>query len=241
MTGRHSTWTYRVCGSNRRRLRRRNASAGFSLIEILLVLAILVAIGAIAAPAMGEAFQRQKVQAAVQSLRGEWERARLRAMQTGQAQVFTCVPGSNEYSIQPFMTNSDAVNASSGATVMMAGSAAQIQSGNMLGAPSEEAQSSADMKTLDDEIRFIHCLVSSDMRAATVTQAQGGVSALGAISEMVLFYPDGSTSTAEVAIQNLRGDARCVRMRGLTGAAQIHVLPGVPPIDASSVPVTTQP
>lgn len=199
----------------------------FTLLEIILVLTILAVIGAIAVPGIGESFQRHKLQAAIQDLRSEWERARLTAMKTGQTQAFTCVAGTNQYSVAPYLTQSDATEGSAGATLVVGGTLAESQVGGGITAPDPTAATGT--KSLDNELLFVGCVVSTDMRAISVTQAQGGMTADGAVNQMVLFYPDGTTSTAELTIQNLRGDARCVRMRGLTGHAQIFVLPAVAP------------
>jgi hypothetical protein len=37
----------------------------------------------------------------------------------------------------------------------------------------------------------------------------------------ILFYPDGTTSTAEVTIKNERGKYITIKLRGLTGAARV--------------------
>jgi Tfp pilus assembly protein FimT len=220
-------------GGARRARWTRPAASGFSLIEIVLVLAILVAMGAIVAPTMGEAFQRQKLQAAVQSLRSEWERARLTAMRNGQTQVFTCEPGTSNYSLQPYLAEGDIVNAAVGATVAVGGVLATPQLDGSVTFDATPAGGS--VKQLDDDVLFVSCAVSTDMRAISVTQAQGGLTAQGALSQMVLFYPDGTTSTAEVVVQSPSGSARCVRMRGLTGHAQVHIVPNVAPATPGSV------
>lgn len=207
--------------------------AAFSLLEMILVLAILVAIAAMVAPAVGDAVLRQRLDASVSRLRSEWDRARLTAMKTGQTQVFTCVPTARDYSIEPYMSDADLVNASAGATVVTSGGtvAEATTDGTLTAAQS----TSGTAKQLDEDITFVSCAVSSDMRAMSVAQAQGGVTAMSTANQMVLFYPDGSTSTAEVIIQNAGGMQRAVRIRGLTGSTQI-LTPGELPAVASPLP-----
>ena len=94
-------------------------------------------------------------------------------------------------------------------------------------------QTESQSEKLEEDITFFSCLVSSDMRAYAVAQeAQTQSSGLSdvntqSIAQQVVFYPDGSTSTAEVQLQNKRGEVRAVRMRGLTGHSQIVALVNV--------------
>lgn len=195
------------------------ALAAFTLLELILVLAILVTIGAVVAPSVGDAFLRHRLQSSADRLRGHWDRARLTAMKTGQIQVFRCTLGSNTYSVQPYMASDDVLNASAGATVVTSGgTVAEATSQGTLTAPSS---SSAVEEKLEEQITFVSCAVNSDMRAMSVAQSQGGLAATTSVNQTVMFYPDGSTSTAEIIIQNADGAQRAVRMRGLTGTTQV--------------------
>jgi Tfp pilus assembly protein FimT len=216
-----------------RRAERKSRTA-FSLMEVLLVLAILVAIGAVVAPSLGDAFLRQRLLISVDRLRSDWDRARLTAMKTGQTQAFTCVLGQRDYSIQPYMMDADLMNASAGALVTTSGgTVAEATSVGTLEAP--EPTAAADGKQLDEDITFVSCAVSADMRSVSIAQVGGGLAATSMANQMVLFYPDGSTSTAEVIIQNPKGTQRAVRMRGLTGSTQV-LTPGQLPVVAPATP-----
>lgn len=194
----------------------------FTLIEMILVLAILVAIGAIVAPSFSDAFQRQRLLSSADRLRSIWERARLTAMKTGQTQLFTCTTGAGDFSVAPYMADADMVNSSAGASVVMGGTIAQTTTSGTMEAPPPEV---AAPQMLEDGITFVSCAVSSDMRAMSVAQSQGGTAALSAMNQSVMFYPDGSTSTAEVVLQDEAGKQRALRMRGLTGTTEV-ITPG---------------
>ncbi len=210
----------------------KKSRTAFSLIEIVLVLAILVAIGAIVAPSFGDAFLRQRLQVSADKLRTEWDRARLTAMKTGQTQMFQCVLGSGEYSIEPYLSGSDMVNAGAGATLITSGgTVVESTAGGGLTTPGTSSTTGTGKK-LEEDITFVTCTVSGDMRAASVAQAQGGIAAIGTMNQMVLFYSDGSTSTAEIVIQDTAGLQRAVRMRGLTGSTQVLVPGEIPTIIA---------
>jgi hypothetical protein len=88
---------------------------------------------------------------------------------------------------------------------------------------------SGTVKELDDNILFSSCTVSSDMRSYEVaeqSQASGGQLTTATLGQAIIFYPDGSTSNAEVRLQNSRGDMRAIRLRGLTGHSRVLTLAG---------------
>ncbi len=211
----------------------RAARGGFTLLELMLVLAILAAISAIAVPRIADMFERQKLRGAAGSLRLVWDSARITAMRTGQAQVFNCLPGSGSYTVKPLMLQSDATDVGQGATVMLSGGvAAETAANGMLTAADP---SLAETEQLEDQITFVSCNVVGNMRAyvtAQESQMTGGADVnTQNVGQAVIFYPDGSTSTAEVRIQNERGDVRAVQIRGLTGHSRV--------VEISNVPSTT--
>src|SRR5687767_13002379 len=73
--------------------------SGLTLVEVCLVLALLVVIGAISAPMLGGSFSRAALNGAGDLLRGAWSRARLAAMESGQTYVFRFQPNGRAYQI----------------------------------------------------------------------------------------------------------------------------------------------
>jgi Tfp pilus assembly protein FimT len=208
-----------------RRPRGTNRSAGFSLFELALVLAILVALGSLIVPAINGVLKERQFQRQADEVRILWEQTRLKAMRSGQAQVFRFVVGSGNYSIEPWLQSTDDVEASAGATVMMAGGMATIQNGPMgttlSAAPMDQvARDSADQ--LAEGFIFSAGSVLGDTRSLMIAQQTGTV--IGGASNSaapVMFYPDGTTSTAEVALQNETGSRKLIRLRGLTGEVTV--------------------
>ncbi|MCA9191676.1 MAG: prepilin-type N-terminal cleavage/methylation domain-containing protein [Planctomycetales bacterium] len=194
----------------------------FTLLELILVLAIIGLIGSIAVPALLDSYERQKVQSSADMIRISWEETRLQAMRTGQTQVFECVPGERDFSIRSLQQQSDYLNAGAGAELMTAsGMIVETQSNGMLSTQGTlPGQSAEDTEKLEESISFVSCIVAGDMRAYTTAQKTGTLST-NTSSQPVYFYPDGSTSTAEVRIQNTRGDVRSIQLRGLTGQARV--------------------
>ncbi|MCH7689054.1 MAG: hypothetical protein IH899_20665 [Planctomycetes bacterium] len=75
-------------------------------------------------------------------------------------------------------------------------------------------------KQLPEGVTFVASKAELDSRAAAV--ASGMVS--GTIDrefQDIVFYPDGTTSTAEVTIKNERGKYITIQLRGLTGVARV--------------------
>lgn len=206
--------------SSHRKPRRIVGPSGFSLFELLLVLVILVAVASIVVPSINGTLKQQQFQRECDRVRIVWEEARLKAMRTGQAQVFRFVAGSGEYSVEPWLQATDEVEASDGATVMMAGGLAQVdlQSGGM----SAAVELGTAAEKLEEGFVFSSGAVLGDTRTLLIQQQTGTVSGgAGNQSAPIMFYPDGTTSTAEVAIKNDQGAQRLLRIRGLTGEISV--------------------
>ncbi len=202
----------------------------FTLLELMLVLAIILAIGAIAMPRFTDLFDRQRLVASAETLRLAFDRACLEAMRTGQSQMFECTPGSGQYSVHPLAQDADLTNSGAGATVVNnLGMAVETQADGMLVAAAPTSLA-GEVKELEDKILFTSCIVSSDMRAyqiAEQSQATNGQLTTTTVGQAIIFYPDGSTSNAEVRLQNARGDMRAIRLRGLTGHSKVVTVAGV--------------
>lgn len=78
--------------------RRRSA---FTLLELLLVLALAVVLAAMAAPAMSGALARARLEAAAEQLATAWNEARLRAIRDGEPIAFRCELEKNVYRVSP--------------------------------------------------------------------------------------------------------------------------------------------
>src|SRR3954447_23299037 len=75
--------------------------SGLTLVEVSLVLALLVVIGAVAIPAMGGAFARASLRGSCDTLRAAWSKARMAAIQKGETYVFRCEPRGGRFQIVP--------------------------------------------------------------------------------------------------------------------------------------------
>ena len=74
---------------------------GYTLLELLLVLAILVILAATAAPLLRGTMQDAALRSAADTIRVELTRANVRAMKSGRIQVFRFEVGGTQFSVQP--------------------------------------------------------------------------------------------------------------------------------------------
>ena len=212
-----------------------------TLIELLLVLAILVAIAGIAAPTFDSMISSRRLPQSITRLRNEIMAARVTAMRTGQAQVMRATLQGNQYSIVPWLGGTEAQDSSAGATVMNAGGQI-VDTDSKTGAAIGPGGSSTETKELDEGVRFLTLETLVDTRNALAVQtttgtlpASGGSQGTEAsgLSSPLLIYPDGSSTTAQIVLVDTRGRRMGLQMRGVTG--QLITLQLIS-VDPSSLP-----
>ena len=99
----------------------------------------------------------------------------------------------------------------------------QLKNGNFLNTNINE-----EIKDLEEKITFVSCVVATDSRAYNLAQqSMAGQVSTANVGQVIIFYPDGSTSNAEVRLQNSRGEVRAVRLRGLTGHVKVLTITNV--------------
>jgi Tfp pilus assembly protein FimT len=214
----------RFHGHRRRRLAVRR---GITLLELMLVLALLVMIGAMSYPALQVPFQMQTLRKGGEVVRVEWSKARIRAMKSGQIQMFTFQPETGSYSIQPYFTEQDVLEADalhSGAGAMGAATATPQMA-------QQSELESAQPRELPEGVVFATVEVETDLRALQVQQQQL-TNPMANMTTMdpnqpppILFYPDGTTSDAKVVLTNQYQRLYVVvTVRSLTGVVKVSEL-----------------
>jgi len=184
---------------------------GITLIELMLALAIMVILAALAAPAVGRAWERYRVKAAGEQLRAAFTHAHVTAMRTGQIQVLRFEMGGDKYYLQPWMAGDEAINVS----------AEEAYEQSM---PSYQAEPVKEEK-LPEDVTFEVAEAKFDTRAMEIDEeAAKQQSALVQWSQPVLFYPDGTSSQAKITVANKRGQAVQVTLRKLTGLSTVSAI-----------------
>jgi type II secretory pathway pseudopilin PulG len=174
--------------------------SGLTLVEVILVLALLVIIGAVSVPLLAGSFSSAGLHSAGDMVRAAWGKARLAAMQSGQTCAFRYEPNGSRF---------------------------QVVTLNQLGLPEtselppddpDATYKAADMlrlprNRLPDGVVF----AAGDVSASSQLSAILPDAADGPWSNPILFYPDGTTSDAAVLLSNSRQTMIRVTLRGLTG------------------------
>jgi len=82
--------------------RRQPVRRALSLLEMMLVLAVLVAVGAMVLPALHGPLEDQRLLKSADLIRAQWTRARVTAMKNGRMYVFRYVTATDQYAIEPW-------------------------------------------------------------------------------------------------------------------------------------------
>jgi len=91
----------------------RGCRGGWTLFELLLVMAVLVMVAAIVSPSLESMYADVRLRGAADAIRAAWARARASAVNQGTAYRFSVIPNSGNYRIAP--DNADAAGGKAGA------------------------------------------------------------------------------------------------------------------------------
>jgi prepilin-type N-terminal cleavage/methylation domain-containing protein len=80
---------------------RRSATRAYTLLEVTLVTALLSIVAAMATPAITTMYAHQRLDAAIDSVRGAWATARAKAVLEGRSYRFAVVVGKGNYRVAP--------------------------------------------------------------------------------------------------------------------------------------------
>ena len=203
---------------------RTSKRSAFSLFELLLVLALLVAVAGIAIPTFESMIGSRRLGQSIDKLQNEIMAGRVTAMRTGQAQVIRMTLQGQDYSIAPWLGGSEAQDASAGATVMQSGQIIQTQPAS--GGAVLSGQASGTTQQLSEGVQFSAVETLVDSRNALAIQQAGGTvptdtgSSQGdgsGLSSPLLLYPDGSCTTAQIILADSKGRRMAIQLRGVTG------------------------
>jgi type II secretory pathway pseudopilin PulG len=187
----------------------------FTLLEIMLVLTLLVAIAAMAWPALLGPLASQRLRTAADQVRAAWVSARADAIDSGEIRVFRYQPDSGTYLVVPWEGLDPASESGTSAVAPAATAPASGDSANGFGPGGQH---------LPDGVSFAAVRQTVDARADQAAAAVGESADGGGQAPPVLFYPDGSTSTVELDLVNDDGRRVTISMRGLTGIVSVSPL-----------------
>jgi len=188
--------------------------AALTLLEVLIVLTLLVAVMAMALPALRGPMADQRLRQSGGVIRVAFNKARVAAMRTGDAHAFRFQPGGNQYSIRRWSPAEEAF---------------AIANAQEPTEPMASLGLGDDVEELPDDVRFLAAAIVVDARAVTEEEQADQSQSLeqepeNEFSPPILFYPDGTASNAEVQLVNNRQRMVTVSLRGVTGTARVSDL-----------------
>lgn len=192
----------------------KNRSA-ITLLEILLVIVLIVVIVSMAVPNMKSAFANTRLKKGADMVRAEFARARVKAIKTGQTQVFRHVLANNSFLTTAQVSPEDLLETDDFSILDSYDNGAEMVAGVGL---------TDNVSQLPEGVYFMGSNVSIDERAESRMakyEQEGGNASSGGWGTPIYFFPDGSTSTSRLIVANQKGYAVSVELRGLTGITRI--------------------
>jgi hypothetical protein len=179
-----------------------------TLVEVVLVLCLLAVLAALCWPPMARLLEAQRLGKAADQVRSRWYQARVKAVDSDGTYVFQYVPGGSDYRLQPLSAE---------------GAAGE----SFLDDPAREppsdaaAGAAATTETLPEGVAFAAGEVTEDMPLSAVASFDARSAGETEWSEPILFYCDGTATSAKVTLVDRRGRAVEVALRALTGVATV--------------------
>lgn len=179
--------------------------SGLTLLELMLVLALLAVIGSLATPAIFNSFSSVRLRRAADQVLAAWSAGRTRAIETGQPQAFRYERETGDYWLAPFdPIQSDARQ--------------QVGSGEKPTADAADLTPYARLRQLPEGLSFYvgestaHEFAATDRTRGTDQQAQ------------ILFFPNGAATDATLVLANDREQVVRISLRGLTGIGRTSIV-----------------
>lgn len=178
----------------------RDRCAGMTLMELLLVVAIMVVVTAVAAPTVQQTLANQSLKKSADRVRVAMGQARVKAIKNGEEYAVFFSPGGSFFNVAPFRSFE--------------------QQGALAGQREQELSQGLTTSFEDDllprGVVFVAAEAAIDSRGADILSTTGSQGAL----EPIFFYPDGTSQDAIVTLQNQKQATIEVHLRGLTGIAK---------------------
>jgi prepilin-type N-terminal cleavage/methylation domain-containing protein len=195
----------------------------FTLLELLLTLSVLAAIAAVAIPQIGTLLGDRRLVRAADQLRIEMTGLRVQAMRGGRVMMLQCLLDGGQFRMRSFYSLADATEAidqtGSQSTLLNGADQASVA---VIAPPEGEEEELVD---LPEDVKIQSVAVVSAARASEIEQQLLGEQG-GGWSQPILFYTDGTTSTAAVTISHATHGQVTVKIRGITGDVTIGEVTG---------------
>lgn len=200
--------------------------SGFTIVELLLALAILVTLAAMVVPSFTGLLGDRRVLRAGDQLRIEFMQARLAAMRSGRTYMVQLSAETHQLRVRPWVDANDMTEALD----QTGSSSALLTGGNAMAGAMQQVDVAAESREVDlpEGVMISSVNVQSSQRSFMIeSQVQAEAAAVG-WGQPILFYPDGTTSTAAVTVISEGIGQVIVLLRGLTGEATVTDVLAVP-------------
>jgi len=204
---------------------RPDRTGGFTIVELLLALAILVTLAAMVVPSFTGLLADRRVLRAGDQLRVEFMQARLAAMRSGRTYMVQLSTETHQLRVRPWVDANDmteALDQTGGSSALLTGGSAMV--GSM-----QQVDVAAEAREVDlpEGVMITNTNVQSSQRSFMI-ESQVQAEAAAGWGQPILFYPDGTTSTAAVTVMSEGIGQVIVLLRGLTGEATVTDVLAVP-------------
>jgi len=190
-------------------LHRRPARGGYTLLEMMIVVAMVLVLASLSWPALRRPLAKSKLLGAAKQLRAYLARSRLEAIRSGTAQQFRYQPGTGYFEVSAKSTS----QGGGGFTPVAFEGLDEDEA-----AASESAYDEPEPSELPDGVRFCDPAVPD---APTVEPDLTALGDGGGWSLPIVFYPNGRTFNARIRLQGAYGYYVDVTLRGLTGSSKV--------------------
>lgn len=184
----------------------------FTLLEILLVLSLLVIIGALVLPSVGRPLEGHRLRKSADLIRAQFARARARAMDTGRTYIFRYQPAGDAYFVQAWYSDEDLLESNT-----LSLTAAPAANANLLSGDAGQQT----LSHLPESVTFVTSQTDQQVRELMAESSNLQMSAGDGFSDPIFFYPDGTSSTAQLLVGNREPRYIMLTLRGLTGVVYV--------------------
>lgn len=189
---------------------------GYSLLEMMVVMTVVAGMAAVTWPLLKSPLSKMQLQAAAQEVSSELSKARLKAMQSGVAQVFRIQMNTGKFQVSAVSDDDPADETKVSTTEEQEAESAQVSDleKSPMSDPTDYVQ---DEKELPEGICFScpdEIEQPEPQRTEVATSSEGW-------TDLAVFYPNGDTSNATVSLKGQSDLHVNVKLSGLTGTAKI--------------------
>jgi len=182
--------------------------AGFTLMEIVLVLGIMVAAAAMAIPFYHGTLKRERVRKAAGAIAADWNRTRATAIEKGETQLWMCMLADGTFSSSRYISSGGATNAE--VTSMVAQNTglspnSAVSGDGSFGQSLPTGVSIGEFMVSEADTIVTMKLVSNSGQSGSAT---------------LLFYPDGTCSSARITVKGEGGTTMAVVINGMAGTVR---------------------